>query len=795
MAESVIIEKFGKGVGQLASEKTAKMILKELQRSGGGKGISTDVIKKAVSNNADAYKELDQSIKKTSKSYEEHKKKLGKFAKSVSDATAKLSSSIGGVASYIAKATNVVSLFNDTSTMIAKSGTDFTSSTDGVRSGMDLFGYTLSKANLTVDELSSITENYSRALNTFGVDTFGRVTNSITRHMNSFGISAEETAELVADLVDTQRFTSMNTKMTEEQRTKAIKESISATTEFSKRLGINALSLNKSVNEALKDDDIQIFIRTFAKNNRGIEQSLRSIATITGSDESQNLRDALMRVGASEITAREDVFKTLSTFAPSISSSLEYLNKAVQSGNIEEANKLTMDIIGNLASLSEDQIRLARIASEQGGMELIKLANEANVIFNQVNRKISQKELDRQAELGDAATRLAGNIKQVTEMFSRLGARILGSEGITKALKSFSDTVDNFIENEKVFDQIEKFLLVGIKSVSDMIGKATDKMLDPNFTILGWIKSNLGFEGEETISEFITRQIKSITWTDIGMVIAGGIGAGLAAGILKSIGNYLSGGKSDKDGNDKDGLATTAANALGSAGSVLIGFMTGFKDVLLMFSNPRILVGAGILSGSLATISTGISGAIKILSISDIEKLSSSLKNIELIDGQKLSNVGTGIVGLSKGLTLIGGGNLYKRFTDLFSGSEFADTITEISSLSSEANRINYLANSINNLVDALTKLSTVKNRTISTPNSSSYSNVKNAIIEASDDVKQTTKEIKRSSGGDVKSDRDILTQINKSMENQIQIFSNAVMLLQRNNDLARKMVKAIEEN
>lgn len=795
MAESVIIEKFGKGIGQLASEKTAKMILKELQKSGGGKGISTDTIKKAVSNNVDAYKELDESIKKTSKSYEEHKKKLGRFAKSVSDATAKLSSSIGGVASYIAKATNVVSLFNDTSTMIAKSGTDFTSSTDGVRSGMDLFGYTLSKANLTVDELSSITENYSRALNTFGVDTFGRVTNSITRHMNSFGISAEETAELVADFIDSQRFTSMNTKMTEEQRTKAIQESISATTEFSKKLGINALSLNKTVNEALKDDEIQFFIRNVARGNREVENSLRNIATITGSDESQNLRDALMRVGSSVNVAGEEVFEVMSKFGPNISSSLAYLNNAVQSGNIEAANKITMDIIGNLADISKNDAEVARIAREQGGKEFIKLVNESSLIFGQMNRKISERELKRQAELGDAATRLAGNIKQITEMFTRLGTRILGSEGITKALKTFSDTVDNFIENEKVFDQIEKFLLGGIKSVTDMIGKATDKMLDPNFTILGWIKDKLGFEGQETISDYITRKVDSIDWTTIGTVIAGGVAVGLGAGILKSISDLFSGGKSDKNNSDKDGLITTAAGALGGAGAALVGFMFGFKQVLSMFSNPKLLVGAGILAGSLATISAGISGSIKILSISGIENLSNSFKSFESINGDALGKTGHGIAQLGKGLASIGGGSLYKRFTDLFSGNEFTDTISEISTLSSEASKINYLADSINNLVGALTKLSSIKNSTISTPKSSYYSNINSPLMDATEEVKKTTKDINTNSKNITSSDRDILTQINKSMESQIQIFSNAVMLLQRNNDLARKMVKAIEEN
>jgi tape measure domain-containing protein len=113
---------------------------------------------------------------------------------------------------------------------------------------------------------------------------------------------------------------------------------------------------------------------------------------------------------------------------------------------------------------------------------------------------------------------------------------------------------------------------------------------------------------------------------------------------------------------------------LGVAGSASLG--AGFKGIatgLSAFANPKILLGAGILAGSIAIIATGIGASIWIfdkLASSAITHLLQSLANgvkaFNDINGDNLKSVGLGLIGLGTGIAVLTAGNIISGISSFF---------------------------------------------------------------------------------------------------------------------------------
>jgi hypothetical protein len=125
--------------------------------------------------------------------------------------------------------------------------------------------------------------------------------------------------------------------------------------------------------------------------------------------------------------------------------------------------------------------------------------------------------------------------------------------------------------------------------------------------------------------------------------------------------------------------------SVGTGGGKLIeGLMKGIAAGIGAFKNPQILLGAGILSASIAIIGAGIAGATWLLGKA-LPTLAAGLKSFSDLDGSNLIKVGEGLGAIGLGLGVFGTGSVVAGIGNfvgkLFSlgGSGPIDQVIELS--------------------------------------------------------------------------------------------------------------------
>jgi len=458
-----------------------------------------------------------------------------------------------------------------------------------------------------------------------------------------------------------------------------------------------------------------------------------------------------------------------------------------------------VDMLGDEKSL-ERQAILANVRSQENGREMMKLFNEANIVSKQLKKNVDV-DFKRQREVASATVAFNDALKEIKGAANSITMRILGSEQVTKAISDVGEVINKFF-NGKVIGQLSDMIVNTLRDLGTTIADYTKEIAEHAHGLSGWIKEKMGFDEGESVGEFIKRKFSEVSWTTIATVAAGAIGLGVGKGIVGGFIDYLRKDNSSNESSTGGSSGNSVTNALsnpvstlfGAIGDTILGIIGGFKDVLLMFSNPAILAGAGIFAGSLGVIGAGIAGFVELINISSLPEVQKTIDGFIKLDSTKLEKAGNGLYSLANGLSALSGGSITNSIANFFTGNDFEKTIMSITKLSSESEKINILASSIDNLAESLNKLSTVKGSTINTPAANSYSTVKTGITEATEAVKTTTNKINDGLMKSGSSDRDVLVQINKSMENQIGTLTEAVLLLRRNNDLTNRVLRAIEE-
>lgn len=106
--------------------------------------------------------------------------------------------------------------------------------------------------------------------------------------------------------------------------------------------------------------------------------------------------------------------------------------------------------------------------------------------------------------------------------------------------------------------------------------------------------------------------------------------------------------------------------ALGTgAGALIRGLMTGIASGIGAFANPKILLGAAIMSGAIAVLGLGIAAATWIMGAA-LPKLADGLEKFQRLDGDRLVKAGKGAAAVAAGVaafTLLGSASV---LTNLF---------------------------------------------------------------------------------------------------------------------------------
>ena len=161
-------------------------------------------------------------------------------------------------------------------------------------------------------------------------------------------------------------------------------------------------------------------------------------------------------------------------------------------------------------------------------------------------------------------------------------------------------------------------------------------------------------------------------WNNKGLIAAMVVGIGalfaaktvvgaLAGAATKTIGNKITGALGiggDRDNGRKG--AAKAGNAGKGVGSFLgnmgAGIMKGAAAGIAAFANPKILVGAGILAGTILVIGAAVAGATWMMGKA-LPALVDGLKSFGQLDGAALSAVASGMLDLSAALAAFGAGS------------------------------------------------------------------------------------------------------------------------------------------
>lgn len=148
----------------------------------------------------------------------------------------------------------------------------------------------------------------------------------------------------------------------------------------------------------------------------------------------------------------------------------------------------------------------------------------------------------------------------------------------------------------------------------------------------------------------------------LGVAIAGlFVSAAAHAAISKGIDKLFGGGGGPSlpgSGGGRGG----AGRGLPNMGSATGGTLTGIANGIGAFANPKVALGAAAMAAAIALIGAGIAGAAWITGKA-LPTLSEGVKSFEVIDGEKLTLAGDGMVTLAKGLAAIAGGSLVQGLT------------------------------------------------------------------------------------------------------------------------------------
>ena len=248
-------------------------------------------------------------------------------------------------------------------------------------------------------------------------------------------------------------------------------------------------------------------------------------------------------------------------------------------------------------------------------------------------------------------------------------------------------------------------------------------VLAPATTLIAEAFKGIAFvlEGLGNVVSAVTEKMGEAVGALVGIIGLLGLGAGgvtlgkAASKGLSTAGSYLGGagggGTVGKLGAGVGGLARGIGRGAGAIFSALGRALGGL-------ANPKILLGASILAGSIAVLGAGIAGATYLMG-GALEKFSTGIESVTNIDGQGLKDTADGLKTLAGAMVKMGSATSASAtgfFGKLFGGGpeNFAKSINAtLDSL--DKGKIDLYANSLSNLGEAMNSLNTGMSGTITT--------------------------------------------------------------------------------
>ncbi|MDL2211651.1 hypothetical protein LJB88_02115 [Erysipelotrichaceae bacterium OttesenSCG-928-M19] len=264
---------------------------------------------------------------------------------------------------------------------------------------------------------------------------------------------------------------------------------------------------------------------------------------------------------------------------------------------------------------------------------------------------------------------LSGSLNTVRKGFATLMGQLANGDDISKTLEGMKEPMMNLANSivdaiKNIAPQIGLLMKEIAPVISQAISELAPVVIPALITVLGQIASG--------IIESIPSILSGIGGAFLDADIGGKIG-------LAIVGSFAAFGLAKK----LSPLISTAINSIKvpavptGGGAGFGGFMTSLANGISAFANPKILLGAVVIAGTMAILSAGVWASIKIVS-NALPDLGNALNSFNEIDGGNLAKTGLGLVALGAGLLAMTAGGIVDGLSKWLGFGGFGDTLKSI---------------------------------------------------------------------------------------------------------------------
>lgn len=745
MAEKVVIkggDLDGSVLENAASEVTLLRLVAAMEKMAAaqGKGGSAsgaakktqDLYEQSLKSNTDQTKKSTKELKENEKKLKENNKqldtateKLGQFgaglekwsnrlAKGLEMAFATTTPTIQGFANAFSGVPIVGGLISTLGGILGQQVDTFRNlSASGIQLGDSLYSASsaAARAGMPLDTFTSVLKNNSASLAQFaggaaeGARRFSEISAKMKKEgfgdkMMRLGYTMEELGEYTAGYIELQTKLGKSQKMTDAELASGTQEYLLQLDMLSRVTGMSRKEAEAALKAQMNDKRLQVLMAGMSDKARMALQG--TVATIEKS--SPEMAEGLKELVATNGIPISDFGKSLARNNPEL----------VENAKLLRAGKIGQEEF--LASVRKAAAQSSELTEEEEKLHAMLVAQGKASPFADRVALMALK------NLGEKAT---GAAKAQEEAMNNQKLAAAGmDQALTKLRAAF---VDAFIKTG-LLDKVAAGFSLVIEKLGKFVADFMDfdlstalaNLFDPAGATQKDVKGNeirVPRSVFDAIGSAMSAGITSLFENPkTYLYLAGAIGALFAASVVKQavVGSFanLTAKAAEKltIGKAADAATSTVAGKAGGAAESGIGktlsgigkgtgaILEGLAQGIKAFANPQILVGATILSGSIAIIGAGIAGAAWLLGKA-MPTLAEGFAAFSAIDGKKLTDAGIGIGALGAGLAVFGAGgvaagiggiigNLTDGINEFFGGKTPFDKLIEFSKLNIDGERV-----------------------------------------------------------------------------------------------------------
>lgn len=566
------------------------------------------------------------------------------------------------------------------------SGVNVVGGFDNVSNGFEGLQQIAIQTGVRYTELSATMQKYSSAVNVVGAANFAKTIRSSSTELKKFGFDAKQSGELLGQYLDIQQGYSEIGSKSQQQMTEDLTNFGKKVTGLSMATGIAKNKLLENV--AAMSKSIEATILNSQVGGAAAENTLMFV---------NSFKD--QKVGQAFLRMMTDTIKPLNT-------------------TFQNFQKLGMGGFG--------QKMMAFVQSTKGldpGEAMKRTVRFARTNEAEMNKMVKQANLYRQAGMeaeANAVMELVTGLRQQAAAYKDYSeADMEKMQKASEASKGLSTAIEKLKSRLQILFSPLTLVIEGITMALDVIMMPLEKLAEnfPKFTSgLGAAIFVIG--GLVAVVGLLRSKLASLIayWLKGGGGAAGGAAGGLAGKAGGGVG-ALGGGVGKGIGALGEGFGKLLSSVGTGGGKLIEGIMTGIANGIGAFANPKIIIGAAILSGSLILIAAGV-GVSAVIIGKSLPYLAEGIKSFADIDGENLLSVAKGIAALGGALALFGAGSVMGSVGSVFSnmvdgiGSFFGakSPIEKFKEFASMGPGLEIAATAINSLASGLANFASVLN-------------------------------------------------------------------------------------